>query len=85
MIGQKLYHPKKGWVTIKRKKYKAFGNKIIEIAVDSKGREYELDGTETKTKPKRYENVPGERNVVEIGVAISLVISFSWYQIKSAS
>lgn len=43
---QKLYHKKYGWLTIKEQRYSPVGNRIVTIAVDSKGIEHELDGTE---------------------------------------
>jgi hypothetical protein len=46
MKPKKLYHKKYGWLTIKEQRYSPIGNRIVTIAVDSKGIEHELDGTE---------------------------------------
>lgn len=43
---KKLYHKKHGWLTIKGERYSPVGNRIVTMAVDSKGIERELDGTE---------------------------------------
>lgn len=46
MIGDILYHDLKGKLTVSKKKYRRLGNKSVEFAIDEKGKEHELDGTE---------------------------------------
>jgi hypothetical protein len=46
MIGKKLYHEKYGEIAVNKKKYEPLGNKVIFVAVDKKGQERPLDGTE---------------------------------------
>lgn len=51
-IGDLVYHPEKGLLTITRKNYRRLGNRMVFFGNDENGTEHELDGTEES--PEKY-------------------------------